>query len=192
MLHCHVQYLTLLCFCSFSHLQQSRPLSCVSLLVSPCPFSSPAISTPSLFLIDETGSYPVRALALGGGMIREEVPSVKKTKAPATSTIYEEAMEDDSPPQTRYVPTSDKVNQRLLHIDFSQLTAEQGLMRLLTLLSGRADSSHSEKDEESSSSTPPLLDPDTRLELAVADFREQRLARRSVASLFKPSSAIVP
>lgn len=45
----------------FSTLSQSRELNCVALL------ASRSKKEGSLWLVDQTGAYPVRAIALGGG-----------------------------------------------------------------------------------------------------------------------------
>jgi hypothetical protein len=155
----------------------------------------------SLFLVDATGSYPVRALALGGGMTTVVIK--KKKPMLSTTTIHTVNVEEKSD-NSISVAVADEVNQRLCHVDFSNLSAKQGLKRVLTLLAGNHQQQHQQRrhdaiiedsmvsnsdNNEENDDHPALLAHDTRLELAVAYFDKQGFTRLGLSSLFNQRSS---
>lgn len=128
-----------------------------------------------LWLVDETGAYPVRAHCIGGGL----------TTMTTTTTKGEKAGVDTS----TTVPVSDVVNRLLLEIlrkeravghvrrPYFDLTAEEALEKLLVILLAN-------ESEDNPSSHGPLLPHGTRLELATVDSSQQRIVRKRVSDIW--------
>jgi hypothetical protein len=204
----HVDCLTENVTIAFFSLVQGRSLSCAALLVAP---TSPAAAAfggncsniarnRSLFLVDATGSYPVRALALGGGMTTVVVK--KEPVLSKHSTLNDD--KDKNSRNSRSVAVADEVNRRLCHVDFSNLTAKQGLEHVSTILSGKLQhhqlndaiigandvaNNNNNNNEEKEDYHPALLAHDTRLELAVAYFDKQGFTRLGLSSLFNKQTS---
>ena len=105
-----------------SSLLQTRELHCVALLAS-------ISEGGSLWLVDQTGAYAVRALALGGGSI--EVNAL--------------------------------LNDKLRQVDWSDLTAKEGLLQILNFVSEQAKDSSQQQH---------------CAEIAIVDFQGRRLVRK--------------
>ena len=92
------------------------PLHCAALLVQAAanPSNDGDIGSHGLWLIDATGSYPVRAMALGGDMEGVQRPNDN---------------DDDSA-----VPTTVRLNKAIHRIDWTRMAAEEGLRLLLETL----------------------------------------------------------
>ena len=130
-----------------------------------------------LWLVDATGTYPVRALCVGGGLTtKEEIDATVVTM----------------------VPTADVVNQRLLqwmrkhgsmpeneNQPFVAMTAEDGLRRVLELLAG-SESGYDENDNKETGK--PLLQRGSRLELGI--LGPSRLERKRVGDIWGRSRHI--
>jgi len=97
-----------------------RELNCVALLAS---------NEGTLWLADPTGSYSVRALALGGGSLE----------------------------------VNGSLNDRLRQVDWNELSAEEGMARLLDLVSKQMKESHQNS---------------LAVELAIVDLKNKRLVRK--------------
>jgi Proteasome subunit len=102
-----------------------------------------ASSVGELYLIDSTGSYRVRAYALGKG--------------------------------------SNYINKRLKSMDFTGVSAGDGIQRLLKLLVKESNKVDSDSEEWQA------LPPSTRVELAIVDFKSHRLQRIRQPFLVMPS-----
>ena len=96
-----------------------RELNCVALLAS---------NEGTLWLADPTGSYSLRALALGGGSLE----------------------------------VNGSLNDRLRQVDWNELSAEEGMTRLLDLVAKQM------KESEQNS---------LAVELAIVDLKNKRLVR---------------
>lgn len=92
---------------TFMRLAQVRGLSCVSLLITPGACDGPG----HLWLVDETGAYPVRAHCVGGGLRTDENDTT----------------------------VANRLNSKLAASDFSTMTSQDGIRHLLGLLTGRED-----------------------------------------------------
>ena len=128
----------------YSFVYQIRSLSSVGLLVAPV--LDPG--DPSLWLVDATGAYPVRAMCVGGGLGNNNKNNERELVARTAQ-------------------------KRLREIDFSRLTGEEGLQRLISLLTG----------ENGSEMRGALVKPRTRLEMAVVDSSRRKLIRVQLKSL---------
>ena len=123
----------------------------------------------SLWLIEATGAYRVRALAIGGGKV-EGGPSDEKRMV------------------------ADIVNQHLQHVDFSTMTAKEGALCLLEILNGDrrksllASSTNQEgedqdKDPDNSHWLYPLVPADCEMEIAITNSERRQTRRLSLSSL---------
>ena len=156
-----------LCSC----IDQLRAVSCAVLLA----FAANDAKSPDgdcLWLVDATGTYPVRALCVGGGL------TTKDEVVDATVVTM--------------IPTADVVNQRLLkwmreqaslseneNQPFLAMTAEEGLRGVLELLAG-IENEHDENDNKEAGK--PLLPRGTRLELGI--LGPSRLERKRVNDIW--------
>jgi hypothetical protein len=123
-----------------------------------------------LWLVDETGAYPVRAHCMGGGM----------TTKMSTNAGHE---------ASSMVLISDVVNRKLIELmrkeqataneprTYFNLTAEEGLETLLSFISPSVN-------ESSQSAHGPLLQTGTRLELATVDASQKRIVRKRVSDIW--------
>jgi hypothetical protein len=110
----------------------------------PPPSSSSLEERPPLWLVDATGAYPVRAMCVGGGMDKASGEPVAKL-----------------------------VQGILRRRDFADLSAEEGLKALLSLLS----------NEDEALRVGPLLKRGTRLEMAVVDNTLRKMIRKPCLAL---------
>ena len=156
------------------HIHQLRAVSCAVLMA----FGTNSAKCPGgdrLWLVDATGTYPVRALCIGGGL-----------------TTYENALDNDAT-VVSMVPTADAVNQRLLewmrtHVSTSEnehqqpyivVSAEEALRSVLELLAG-GENVYDEKSGDVTGT--PLLQRGTRLELGI--LGRSRLVRKRVSEVW--------
>jgi hypothetical protein len=140
--------------------------------------ASSAARMGCLWLVDETGAYPVRAHCMGGGMT--------------------ETRHDDS--DSKHESVADIVNRRLqklwrIHqqstedpLLYFDVTASEGLHILLDLLSPSNGSNGGTETSQSEQ----VLQPRSRLELAVIDANERRIRRSRLCNVWKTGASSIP
>lgn len=117
----------------------------------------------SLWLIEATGAYRVRALAIGGGET------------------------DDTDDGKQIV--ADIVNQQLQKIDFSKMTARDGAKCILKILNGsRATegfiNTYRMVEEGTSKSGPAIVPEGCEMEIAITNSEQRQMQRIRLSSLF--------
>jgi hypothetical protein len=177
---------------------QARPLSCASLLafggnmnnaykwkdghrvesISTRASSTSCSRMGCLWLVDETGAYPVRAHCMGGGL---------------TETQHDEG-------NSKHESAADIVNRRLRKLwqmqqqstedplPYFDVTMSEGMHILLDLLSP----SNGSKDGTKTSQPEQVLQPRSRLELAVIDANERRIRRSRLCNVWKTRESSPP
>jgi hypothetical protein len=179
---------------------QARPLSCASLLafggstrtaykwknghrvesITTSVSSTSCSRMGCLWLVDETGAYPVRAHCMGGGMT--------------------ETQRDESDSNSKHESVADIVNRRLqklwrIHqqstedpLPYFDVTTSEGMHILLDLLSPPNGSKNVVKTSQSEE----VLQSRSRLELAVIDANERRIRRSRLCDVWKTRASSPP
>jgi len=129
-----------------------------------------------LWLVDATGAYSVRAICLGGGMMKSAKVDVLNHDADNGGMM----------------PTADAVNKKLLdwmkestvsgkeRRPYCDMTAKEGLVKLLDVLSGRMLSDNASKDDDIAGQA--VLERGTRLELGIVG--PTRVSRKRVSEIW--------
>lgn len=127
----------------------------------------------SLWLIDATGAYRVRALACGGGKV--------------------ENIHDKEDEQSQPMMVANIVNQKLLEIDFETITAREGIIHILRILTREDQEGENKESEEinddshqlqsSPMQLPPLVPMNSEMEIAITDSQNGKLQRLRLSSL---------
>ena len=158
-----------------------RPLSCVGLLVG-CADKTPVggdnkeFHVGSLWFVDASGAYRLRALAIGGGKLET---ASKKDADKSSSHNEGNSM------------VAQQVNAQLQQINFADISAEDGVRCIVKILQGykrrvRASSTDSgdsiEWDEEEGVARLPLVAEGCELELAISG-RQDGMHRLSLGDI---------
>lgn len=130
-------------------------------------------------MVDATGTYPVRALCIGGGLTTDP-----KSASNGDASVVS------------MVPTADIVNQKLVDWlnaasatsgkersqSYFDVTAEEGLQKVLELLAGKEKRGNGSDRDDSSRGQQALLRRGTRLELGIVG--SSRLVRKRVRDIW--------
>ena len=115
----------------------------------------------SIWWIDVAGSYQVRAFAIGGGKL-------------------ETSSKDDNNSKDNNRMVAQVVNQKLQCLDFSSMTAQEGVLCILKVLTGQT------LNDSKDNSSPMLVPADSEIEMAITDKTTRgKLKRFTLSSTTK-------
>lgn len=115
----------------------------------------------SIWWIDVAGSYQVRAFAIGGGKL-------------------ETSSKDDNNSNDNNRMVAQVVNQKLQCLDFSSMTAQEGVLCILKVLTGQT------LNDSKDNSSPMLVPADSEIEMAITDKTTRgKLKRFTLSSTTK-------